>query len=128
MTTANRYPLSTPDGKAIPLDLIKPLGVLRLSFTAAAHNSQTLPSAYQDKIFTAYSTEDCYLDFKATPAAVIDDVVSTDTLFIPAGVLIAFISNSLYIAARGSTASGIVQIQIIDIWAGLLLESQVNRR
>lgn len=128
MATSNRYPLSTPDGKAIPLDLIKPMGVLRLPFTATSYNAQSIGSIYQDKLFTAYSTEDCYLSFAASPGAVADNVVTANILFVPAGVMIAFITNSLYLAARGVSASGIVHIQIVDTWAGLLLEAQVNRR
>lgn len=128
MSTANRYPLSTPDGKAIPLDLIKPMGVLRLPFTASAYNAQSINAIYQDKIFTAYSTEDCYLSFAASPGAIADNTVTANILFVPAGVMIAFITNSLYLAAKGVSVSGSVHVQIVDTWAGLLLEAQVNRR
>lgn len=128
MATQNRYPLSTPDGKAIPLDLVKPLGVLRLPFTSASYNAQSISAIYQDKIFTAYSSEDCYLSFAASPTTVVDNTVAPDILFVPAGVMIAFTTNSLYLAAQGVSASGTVHIQVVDIWAGLLLETQVNRR
>lgn len=127
MATVNRYPLSTPDGTAIPLDLIKPMGILRLPFITASYNAQTIAATYQDKLFTAYATEDCYLSFAASPAAVVDDVVTTDTLFVPAGVMLAFTTNSLYLAAQGVSVNGIVHIEIVDVWAGLLLETQVNR-
>lgn len=128
MATQNRYPLSTPDGKAIPLDIVKPLGILRLPFTNLSYNSQLISSIYQDKIFTAYSTVDCYLNFSAPSPAVVDNVVAADMLFVPAGVLVAFVTNSTLLAVIGITSSGILHVQIVDTWAGLLLETQVNRR
>lgn len=129
MATAQRYPLSTPEGTAIPLEVVKPLGILRIPFTASAYASVNLNAAYQDKIFVAFSkTEDCYISFAASPAAVVDSVVSADIIHVPAGTLLAFVSNTLYLSAQGVSASGTVIIQIVDTWAGLALEAQLTRR
>lgn len=127
MATRQRYPLSTASGQAIPLDVIKVLGLIRLPFTAAAFNSQTLNAAYQDKLFAAYATEDCYIDTRAVPVLLVDNVTETDLIFIPAGVMVVFISNSLYLTARGVLTSGTLHVQIIDTWAGLVQETQLTR-
>lgn len=128
MATANRYPLSTVDGKAIPLEVIKPLGVIRLPFTATAFNVQVLSDAYEDKILMLSSSEDCYLDFAAAPTSPVDDVVLPSMVFVPAGVLIACVTNSVYLNVIGVSTSGILHIQLVDTWAGLALETQINYR
>lgn len=128
MATSKRYPLSTPEGNSIPLEVVKPLGLLRIPFTSAAYASVILASTFQDKIFIASSDVDCYVSIEQTPENVVDSVVSNDIIYIPAGTMIAFISNTLYLSARGVSASGTVHIQIIDTWAGLALETQISRR
>jgi len=128
MATAQRYPLSTADGQSIPLEVVKPLGVLRMPFTAASFNSQTLAETYLDKIFVVSASEDCYLSFASSASALVDNSVVPESLYIPAGLSIAFVSNSLHLSTIGVSTSGVLHVQIIDTWAGLVLEAQVSRR
>jgi len=127
MSTAQRYPLSTAAGQPIPLDIIKPLGILRLPFLIGVYNARSISDIYQDKLFTIHSTEDCYVSSAAVPGAVADNVVTASILFVPAGTIVSFITNSLYLAVAGITADGTAHIQIAEVWAGISLETTLTR-
>lgn len=124
----NRYPLSTPNGQSIPLDVVKPIGLLRINFNSSSFTSATdLASTYADKVFIATTTEDCYIHIGATPAVPVSGIMQVDTIFIPAGATLSFVMDSLKIAAIGVTAVGRLDIQICETWAGLAIAAQINR-
>ncbi len=124
----NRYPLSTPNGMAIPLDIIKPIALLRIDFNTSSFVAAIdLSAIYANKIFVATSNQDCYLHVGDTPASPVSGTALPDVIYIPAGVTLAFVTDSLQIAAIGITNSGRVDIQICETWAGLAIEAQVNK-
>lgn len=129
MATSKRYPLSTPDGQAIPLEVIKPLAYVSIPFTLAGFSTVVdLTATYLDKILVAFSEEGCYLSSLAIPVAPVSGVISPSIIYVPAGIAIAFVTNSTSLSAIGNTVLGTVHIQIVDTWAGLALETQITRR
>lgn len=127
MATANRYPLSSPEGQAIPLDVVKPLGVIRLPFTSASYNSQVLSSAYQDKLLMLSSSADCYLDSNAVAVPIVDNIVSANNVHVPAGTLVIVVINSVHLNVIGVSASGSLHVQILDTWSKVAIEAQISR-
>lgn len=127
MATAQRYPLSSADGQAIPLEVIKPLGVLVVDFTITGYTAVSIPAAYVDKIFIASSSEDCYISTSASPVSVVAGTVATDIVHVPSTMVVAFVANSTTLNVRGVSAVGRVILQIADTWASLSLEQQVTR-
>lgn len=126
-TTANNqlYPFSTEDGKPIPLDIIRPVGVTVMSFTDSA--DITLPASYE--VVCVRSSVDAIWCFE--PATVIADntpLPSAVALF--AGVIanVAIpVATASRITVRGGGV-GEVWIQAMQRWVALGLNRQLNRR
>jgi hypothetical protein len=128
MATAQRYPLSTADGTAIPLEVVKPLATTSVAFSVSSFASVTVNTEWKDKIFVAYSDTDCYINFSATPAAVVDKIFTVNTIFVAAGTIVAFVINSTSLHVIGTSAAGTAHISIMDTWAGLMLERQIGSK
>lgn len=128
MATAGRYPLSSPDGQAIPLEVIKPLGVLVINHTTAGFTATTIPSAYIDKIFIASSTQDCYISTSASPVSPTPGTVAANIIYVPATMTVAFVGNTDTLNIKSISANGQLILQIVDTWASLALEQQITRR
>jgi hypothetical protein len=127
-----RYPLSTPDGRAIPFEVLRPLGFISKTFTSAGSTASiAIPATVQ--VLSVYATEECIVTFAASgasAAAIVDGTLVDDTVFIPAETLMV-LSPPIDFAAfaiRGVSANGTARIQFIDHWAGLALASQYIRR
>lgn len=132
MPIANRYPLSTADGQSIPLDTVRPFSFLPLGLTTSAGTAaKQVPAGVE--LFSVLSTTDCYMRFYATSNVVgtlSADTEVTDTLFIPAGLLIVVSPpvDKPYFSARAVTEAGTAYIQFLASWSGLTLQSQITRR
>jgi len=124
----NRYPLSTPNGQAIPLDIIKPIALMKITFNFATYVAATdLAASYSGKVFVATTDQDCYISFANSPTVPVSGTVIEDVIYIPAGATVAFVTDSLKLAAIGLSAAGHVEIQICETWAGLAIAAQINR-
>lgn len=132
MVIKERYPLSTADGKAIPLDVVRPYSLLLLSLTAAAGSTaKQLPTGID--LFSVIATVDCFIKFYATAntaEALAVGVEELDTLFIHANLNIVVCPpvDKPYFSARALSTSGNLYIQFLESWTGLTLQSQINRR
>jgi hypothetical protein len=116
------YPFATRDGKAIPLDIIRPRGFIKKNFTTVSA-SLSLPRDSYVATFT--SDVDCLISFGADlPTNLVDGVDYVDTLCVPAGVTVtaAVVTSDAHV--KGLTSSGSLLIQLIEKWAGLALDSQ----
>ena len=127
-----RYPFSTADGKSIPLDIIRPYGILKKSFLSASSTAAlTCPTAIE--VMTLISDSDCIIQFAAAAAvasALSDGVLKNDAIFVPADIL-TVISPPLgkkSFAIIGDSENGVAVIQFLQTWKGLSLASQVSRK
>lgn len=125
-TPAGVYPFSTQDGKAIPLDIIKPTGVLRKTFTSAGDDMLVVPDGTE--VATIHADADCVVGFDGSVGVLVDGVVLPNSLYVPAGSIITVALDSGPIAVRGISGSGTLTLQTIDKWAGLALSLQYNRK
>lgn len=111
------YPFSTSDGKVIPLDIIRPVGTLRLAFTSGvASATATLDSLYPIVVLKA--SADCFVSLGGIA------VVPNETL-VP-NLTHLFAGDTEVIAARldsitviGDGTSGNLTVTVIEQWAGL---------
>ena len=67
-----RYPFSTADGQAIPLDIIRPNSFIQLDI------DDTVPTGSQDcpetvEVMAVVATEDCYIQFVGTSSHTSED-------------------------------------------------------
>ena len=127
-----RYPFSTADGQAIPLDIIRPNSFIQLDI------DDTVPTGPQDcpetvEVMAVVATEDCYIQFAATgatAAAIASGDVIADAAFIPGGVITMICPpigmKSYSILSLGAT--GYARVQYLEQWSGLALSSQQTRR
>lgn len=122
------YPFSTEDSKAIPLDIIRPLGVLVKSFLGAGVASVTIPAGWKTASF--YSPTGCFIQFAAAvlPGPLLENVSYDSTLFVPPNCVVTstVIEGVATIAALNSVG-GYLVVQGIQKWAGLALARQASR-
>lgn len=118
-----QYPLTTQDGKAIPLDIIKPSGLIFQDVTALAWSSLTIPSGMDLAMFRA--TEDIFVDLNGVqtiplPVATFHNSV----LLVPKGFVVASTINAGTLRAIGVSKAGRIYIQGIQKWAALSFPRQ----
>lgn len=129
-----RYPLSTADRQAIPLDIVRPIGVVKKSFTSGAGSPAiTIPA--DCNLLEISATANCILQFAtsaASASALTDGVQAANAYFLQATVLKnVFISPPIgmnSVSIRGDTADGSVILQYLKSWTGLSTSAQPTRR
>lgn len=128
----NRYPLSTSDGKYIPMEVIRPNSFLSVDFTAiGASAAEDVPAAVE--LFSVFSNEDCFIQFAAAAAsatAIVSGTPKVDAIMIPANVIVTISApiDKKSFSVRGLTASGTLNCNFLETWTGLSLSSQITRR
>lgn len=123
MTTLKEvYPFATSDGKAIPLDIIYPSALVKLT----NGQSFTLAAGYEVAAIHAFGAE-AILSFNGALGSVNTATLYEDTVFIPPnGLAIVRLPSATVHVITGT--GGVVYIQLIEKWAGLALPSQFNRK
>lgn len=116
------YPFSTKDGGVIPLEIIRPSGVMRKSFiTGAASASDSLVALVP--IIMLEATQDCFVRFGAIAAVVpvsgTPSTIITDQIYVPAGRTVVCSPKSPNFTVIADTVAGVLTIQLIEQWAGL---------
>ena len=126
MVTGQRYPFATADGIAIPSDIIKPLGVLRQTFS---HLIATVPVAIPAavEVISFLATEDCIVVFGVAATVPVNAVLLADALFVPANIIVQAAPPLSNMSVIGLTASGTLMAQYIESWAGLTRTTQLTR-
>jgi hypothetical protein len=120
------YPFSTQDGKAIPLDIIKPAFLIKKSFSTT---SSSFTIAEGMRVATVMATAGCLLRFEEDIPVLVDGIAYASTALIPPNtiVTIALKSGLAYVQSLTSEA-GTLYIQVIEKWAGLALDNQYIRK
>lgn len=122
------YPFSTEDGKTIPLDIIRPVGLMQVNVPVAGFAaSAIIPADWALASF--YSKEGCIVQLGTATlnGALTPGMVYPDALVVPPRCLV--VSTLLpgecrIISLEGDT--GTVFIQRIQKWAGIALRRQVT--
>jgi len=116
------YPFATQDGKAIPLDIIRPQGLIQVPFTLT-WASLVIPAGYEICVFRA--TEDAIIDISGTAAvANVDGTAYNNHLFIPKGYIVTAAITVGTVKIIGASAVGRLVIQALKKWSSLSLPRQ----
>lgn len=94
------YPLSTPGGEPIPLEIVQLIGLIKQSFTNVAANGVTIPAC--DFIYV-YSDQDCIVKLGGVVVAPADGEHKTDTFIVPANTV-------LTIDHKQNTTFGVIRV------------------
>lgn len=120
------YPFSTEDNKSIPLDIIRPLGLIRTALASAALSTIVIPSTW--KLASFFCPAGCYIQFfdETLPSSLIDGTDYADTLFVPPSCIVTstVIAGNAKILMLGAGTSYLVA-QNIQKWAGLSLNRKL---
>lgn len=120
------YPFSTQDGKAIPLDIIRPSGLLYRNFNASSEIDLIIPTGYP--IAAVIANEVCLIKFNGSIGIFDENIVYTDLLLIPANTITIVSITPGTGAIKGIINSGTAYFQLIEKWAGLALDKQFIRK
>ena len=120
------YPYATQDGKAIPLDILKPSYLLALPFTADASASIALPAGAQ--VGMLISDVAAVVSFHAALTSLSGSYTLEKALIIPEKAIVSTVLLASPLYVRGVAESGTLYIQIIEKWAGLALDKQYIRK
>ena len=121
------YPFATQDGKAIPLDILKPSWLFLHGFTVDGNSSLTLPAS--DLVSVFISSEAVIVSFEdVLDSAIVAGMQLPKALYVPKGVIVTCAIPSQQLHARGVAEAGTLYIQIIEKWAGLALAKQYVRK
>lgn len=124
LASSQLYPFSTEDGKSIPLEVIRPLGVFVLPVTTGGH-AIALDSSFD--LVSVLSTVPIIWTFNGDTIA--ENVIIPDALFVPADTIMTVdLPSGAAHHVKSLNGSGYVYIQGIQKWAGLGLNRQINRR
>jgi hypothetical protein len=121
------YPFSTEDSKAIPLDIIRPIAVIKVAFGVTT-TSVTIPVGWQLASF--YSPVGCFIQFAASsmPASLVSGTSYNDVLFVPPNcVVTSTVLEGVATIVPYNAIAGTLVIQHIQKWAGLALQGRVSR-
>ena len=121
------YPFATQDGQAIPLDILRPSGLVLIAFTDSASVELEVPDDQSVAIFIATST--CAIQFGSVlPAPLVGSTLYPDTLLVPAGQAVASVLSPGLCSVLGLSSDGQLFVQFIEKWAGLALDRQYTRK
>ena len=120
------YPLSTPDGIAIPLDVVSPTGYMYIPFSATPTVALALPATSDMIVLTC--DEDCIIRF-SNDLAVIPPASSymVDTLYLRKNMQTIVYPQKKFISVKRLVMDGTLHLQFIDTWHGLALASQYEK-
>ena len=123
------YPLATEDKQAIPLEVIRPSGVMFVQVASSGVTDITIPAGWE--LAYIHSTASVYLEVGAVtlPAEPVSGTVYANAVFIPGNALVsvALESGVARFIPGDDGISAKVRISCIQKWANIGLRRQLNR-
>lgn len=124
--TLGIYPLSTPGGDAIPLDIIRPLKLYRQDFNDEAGTEVAF--AADVEIVVCWATRACIVCFGAVVAMPASGSSVNATIILPANTLTVIDLNGLdSFSSMGIAEEGTVFVQQVQKWQDIRKNTQYNR-
>lgn len=126
MSAEGIYPLSTQDGKNIPLDVIRPKSLVSYGFKGDAATAITIPAGFA--LCWAYATQDCFLCIAPVnlPSSLVDGTPYPFTVFIPAGTPIVIMVVPGQASLLGFGSQGTLILNWVEQWAALAQQQQTS--
>lgn len=120
------YPFSTQDGKAIPLDIIKPRAVIVQPYLVSAGATFQMPS--YAVVGVLMSDTGCLVRFGEEGIVATPGMPITDCIIVPAGGIITTVLTPGDVHVLGLAKGGTLYIQLIEQWAAMGLATQYGRK
>ena len=121
------YPFSTEDNKSIPLDIIRPLSIIRKALASAVLSTIVIPASW--KLASFFCPAGCYVQFftETLPTPLVDGTEYVNTLFVPPNCIVTstVLAGNAKILMLGTGTSYLV-VQNIQKWAGLSLNRKLT--
>lgn len=129
---SKRYPLSTADGKYIPLDVIRPLSLLKVT-TSNSVGSASIEIPADIELLRIKSSVDATIQFFPTSTvitAVVAGTAKQNALFLPANivVIISQPTSKNWFSIINDAAAGNCVVEYLECWNALSLQSKIIRR
>jgi hypothetical protein len=123
---AGIYPLSSQDGKAIPLDVVKPSSLVKFNFVAGVAADVTIPAGYL--LCWVFATKPCILRLSAVnlPAALVAGTAYDKALYIPQDMPLTVVLTPGEASLLGLAADGELYINAVEQWGALLQSKQAS--
>lgn len=120
------YPFSTEDSKAIPLDIIRPLALLRKAVASGAIATLAIPASWSVASF--FSPTGCIVQFAGASlvSPLVDGTEYLDTLLVPPSCIVTATVIPGDAKILGLGAASYLIIQQMEKWAGLALQRQLS--
>lgn len=136
MSSLPIFPAATPDGRAIPFDIIRPNGVMRLTFGDTGTAAVALPSvpAEQSKIFALFSNTLCLVRFGGVAALPAHGAYIEGQMVVPGGTFINVdAKTATTISVMGlqepmGGVPGLLLVISVDVWGDIRKNVQMQRR
>jgi len=125
MSVKGLYPLSSQDGKAIPLDIVKPSNLVVFNFAANISADVVIPSGFN--LCWIYATKACILQSGASiPDVPAEGTAYPNAAYIPEGMPLTLVLEPGQISLVGLEEAGTLYINCIEQWAALLQAKQIS--
>ncbi len=126
-TPSGVYPFATPDGQAIPLDIIKGTAAIVLPFTRGVISTCTLPE--YAVVGVLLSKKACLIQFGGGPLTTLpgDGDVVTNGVIVPDNGILTVALEPGQLHVMGLENTGVLYIQLIEQWAAIGLRTQFAR-
>lgn len=125
-TPSGVYPLATPSGEAIPLDVINPIAAGFNVVDASGATSLVLPPETSTAVL--YSTVDAFARLNSTFSPITAGVMYDDAIFLPAGVAVSVLLSAGTLYLRSVADAGNVYVQLTEKWNSLGVGYQYGTR
>ena len=124
------YPLSTDNGVAIPLDIVRPLGSIKWTVASGGDLAITIPGTFA--LVSVFSNVNCLLDFSNTVSYPAADATKYESSFmIPADTILTLAipsQGAAKLVNLSAEVTGLVVMNCLQKWAGIGLRRQLERR
>lgn len=122
-----RYPQSTPDGEAIPFEIIRPLGLILVAFSSVASANITIPAGAGFLVLRADA--DCLIQLDGVVAVPADGVHIVGLVALNAGEILVLDHNGAATLSviRYGTTNGVLKVQTITKYADIRKSAQLER-
>lgn len=125
-TPAGVYPLATPSGEAIPLDVINPIAAAFNDVIASGASTITLPAGTSTAVL--YATVDSFARLATTLPSLAAGNIYEDAIFLPAGVAVSVLLAPGTLYLRSLVDAGKVYVQLTEKWNSLGVGYQYGTR
>lgn len=125
--TVGRYPQSTPDGAAIPFEIIRPLGVIKVAIQAAAIDGTALPDVGSFLVF--HATAPCYVVLNGNAAVPVANTYTADVIYIDADEVLVVDHNAAtdFGVIRATAVDGTLHVQVCEKYVDVRKTVQLER-